>query len=271
MKLCISNIAWSAPEDSQVYAIMKRFGVSGLETAPTRLFPDSPYDKSSDDIEKAKKDIISYGLTPVAMQSLHFGAGSMAMFEGAESRKALLDYTKKAVLFAENLGAKILVFGSPKLRNINDIDKEYDIALDFFRELGEYAAAHGRCVCIEANPKEYNTNFINTTADAHKLVRDVGSAGFSLHVDTSTMIINGEDLGIIGRIVDEIKHVHISTPYLNGIDRAHDDFYRSFAEILKQNKYRNYASVEMRRTKENNLRHIEDILRYVSGIFGGSN
>ena len=271
MKLCISNIAWSAPEDSQVYEIMKRFGVSGLETAPTRLFPDSPYDRPADDIEKAKKDILSYGLTPVAMQSLHFGAGGMAMFEGAESRKALLDYTKKAVLFAENLGAKILVFGSPKLRNINDIDKEYDIALDFFRELGEYAAANGRCVCIEANPKEYNTNFINTTADAHKLVCDVGSAGFSLHVDTSTMIINGENLGIIGCIADKIKHVHISTPFLNGIDRAHDDFYRSFAEILKQNKYKNYASVEMRRTEENNLRHIEDVLRYVSGIFGGSN
>ena len=271
MKLSISNIAWSAPEDAQVYELMKSYGIDGLEVAPTRLFPDAPYDKSAHDIAKAKDDILSYGITPVAMQSLHFGASGMAMFEGAESRKALLDYTKKAIIFAENLGSKILVFGSPKLRNINDIDREYDIALDFFRELGEYAAAHGRCVCIEANPKEYNTNFINTTADAHKLVCDVGSSGFSLHVDTSTMIINGEDLGVIGRIADKIKHVHISTPYLNGIDRAHDDFYKSFASLLKQNKYKNYASVEMRRTEENNLRHIEGVLRYVSEIFGGSN
>ena len=271
MKLCISNIAWSAPEDAPVYKLMKSYGVDGLEIAPTRLFPDAPYDQSADDIAKAKDDILSYGLTPIAMQSLHFGADGMAMFEGDKSRKALLEYTKKAVLFAENLGARILVFGSPKLRNINDIDKEYNIALDFFCELGEYAAGHGRCVCIEANPVEYNTNFINTTAAAYKLVCDAASSGFGLHVDTSTMIINGEDMGIIGRIADKIKHVHISTPYLNGIDRAHDDFYKSFAQVLKQNQYKNYASVEMRRAQENNLGHIADVLSYVAEIFGGSN
>ena len=39
MNLSISNIGWPAELDSQVYALMKKHGYSGLEIAPTRIFP----------------------------------------------------------------------------------------------------------------------------------------------------------------------------------------------------------------------------------------
>ena len=44
MKLAISNIAWTAEEDEQVYAMMRRYGYTGLEIAPTRFFETNPYE-----------------------------------------------------------------------------------------------------------------------------------------------------------------------------------------------------------------------------------
>lgn len=45
MKLALSNIGWDAEYDRQVYELMKRHGFTGLEIAPTRIFPETPYDK----------------------------------------------------------------------------------------------------------------------------------------------------------------------------------------------------------------------------------
>ena len=48
MKLSVSNIAWGAEEDSRMYWLLQEKGFQGLEAAPTRLFPEHPYDRQSD-------------------------------------------------------------------------------------------------------------------------------------------------------------------------------------------------------------------------------
>ena len=45
MKLSISNIGWDAKKDIGIYKLMQRYGYSGLEIAPTRVFEEKPYDK----------------------------------------------------------------------------------------------------------------------------------------------------------------------------------------------------------------------------------
>ena len=48
MKLSISNIAWSKERDETIYSLMKQNGFTGLEIAPTRWFPDKPYERMED-------------------------------------------------------------------------------------------------------------------------------------------------------------------------------------------------------------------------------
>ena len=38
-KLAISNIAWHKSDDEAVYTAMQQAGFTGLEIAPTRIFP----------------------------------------------------------------------------------------------------------------------------------------------------------------------------------------------------------------------------------------
>ena len=42
-KLAISNIAWHKNDDEAVYTAMQQAGFTGLEIAPTRIFPVQPY------------------------------------------------------------------------------------------------------------------------------------------------------------------------------------------------------------------------------------
>ena len=65
MKLSISNIGWSNENDVNVYELMKKYGYSGLEIAPTRIFPEAPYDKLKEAgvwVENFKK---KYGLCEI--------------------------------------------------------------------------------------------------------------------------------------------------------------------------------------------------------------
>ena len=165
MKLSISNIAWSAEHDTEMYQYLQEIGFQGLEIAPTRIFPENTYDKSSEAKDWAYQLKENYGLEIPSMQSIWYGHQEK-IFGTKEERKVLIDYTKKAVDFAEVIGCKNLVFGNPRNRDTDDIPGNYPIAIDFFREIGDYAAEHNTTIAIEANPPIYNTRFINRTEQA---------------------------------------------------------------------------------------------------------
>ena len=43
-QLAISNIAWQQSDDEEIYTAMQHCGFTGLEIAPTRIFPSEPYE-----------------------------------------------------------------------------------------------------------------------------------------------------------------------------------------------------------------------------------
>ena len=67
-----------------------------------------------------------------------------------EERQKLKEYTMKAIIFAEHLGANNIVFGSPRNRVISNADN-FKQAILFFKELGNYACKHHTVLSIEAS------------------------------------------------------------------------------------------------------------------------
>lgn len=267
MKLSISNIAWTAQEDEQVYSMMKKYGYTGLEIAPTRFFETAPYedmDRVRTWCEAFTKDT---GFDIPSMQSIWFGR-TERLFEDERQRQVLLEYTKKAVDFAAAVRCANLVFGSPKNRAVPDVsDKEYwKQGIAFFRELGAYAQEHDTAIGMEANPAIYGTNYINTTPEAILLIREVGSGGFLLNLDTGTMLENGESVEVLEKHAGLINHVHISEPFLKPIvvDGSRRTFHGELAAFLRENSYQGYVSVEMGKTQEG----LDEILAYGKEMFG---
>ena len=261
MKLSISNIAWAKENDGKAYALMKKYGYSGLEIAPTRIFPENPYD----DLESARKWSEElkkeYDFSIPSMQSIWYGRQEK-IFGTNEERSVLSEYTKKAIDFAAAIGCGNLVFGCPRNRNLPE-GLDEGIAISFFKNLGEYAISKGTVIGMEANPPIYNTNYINDTQAALELIKKVDSKGFLLNLDVGTMIQNEEEVEELEGNVQYINHVHISEPGLKLIEER--ELHKNLYEILKEESYTGFVSIEMGRREE--LEDIDTRLEYIRRVF----
>lgn len=261
MKLAISNIAWSDHHE-YFYELMKKYGFSGLEIAPTK-FSVQPYD-NLDVAQRLREYLCVYNLSVVSIQSLLFGTEGLELFTTTEAQNQLKVYLKKAILYAEVIGCPVLVFGNPKNRVINDLSSQYQIAVEFFKELGEFAHLHNTCLCIEPNPKVYGTNFINTLAQANQLVNDVDSLGFAMIIDSSTMLINQDEPAIILDVLSNTKHIHLSMPFLKPLNREFDNhagWIHEFVNVIKSSNYQYYLSIEMANVTQEDIRASLKLLR----------
>lgn len=275
MKLSVSNIAWEAKDDNDVFQKMKDLGFSGLEIAPTRIIQEAPYDHIPQAKAFAEQIKQNYNFTIPSMQSIWYGITDR-VFGTEEERARLTAYTKKAIDFAEAIGCRNLVFGCPRNRAIPETDNKADnqetnnkttvnqtnnqannqadihkIAISFFRKLGDYAYKHHTIIALEANPPIYHTNYINTTQEAIALIQAVSSEGFKLNLDVGTMIENNEPVSILHGAEHLINHVHISEPGLTPIKER--TLHKELAAFLREVSYKGFVSIEMgkRNSKDN--------------------
>lgn len=262
MKLSVSNIGWTAGQDNQVYELMKEYGFSGLEIAPTRIFPEAPYDQLEEAGIWAEDMKKKYGFCVPSMQSIWYGRKER-IFGTSEEFARLVEYTEKAINFAAAVDCRNLVFGCPGNRSV-PAGSDLSIGIDFFREIGSYAAIKGTVIGLEANPSIYNTNYINDTASAIQLIGQVDSDGFKLNLDAGTMIHNDERAEDLKGKVHLINHVHISEPGLKPVTerRLHSEL----KDILQEENYQGFISVEMGRVDDIHI--LEEKMRYIKNVFG---
>lgn len=241
IKMSISNIAWLPENDEEMYSFMNHLEYSGLEIAPTRIFPEKPYNKIIE-AKKFKKNLKEkYNLEISSMQSILYGINEK-IFSTPDERLKILNYIKSSILFADAIGSKNLVFGSPKNRITNN-EKNYEVGIEFFKTLGEYAVSNNTILSIEPNPVIYGTNYINTTQEAIELVKNVNSQGFKVNFDFGTFLYNKELLSIVKDNIELINHIHISEPYLKNIEKRSE--HRELIDFLKVTSFKNYISIEM--------------------------
>lgn len=261
MKLSMSNIGWEGELDAAVYTLMKKYGYVGLEIAPTRIFPESPYENLDKASTWSKEVYHNYGLRISSMQSIWFGKKER-LFGNSAERQILIDYTRRAIDFAVAINCKNLVFGCPRNRNA-PAGVDLKIGIPFFKELGDYAASKDVVIGIEANPPIYNTNYINDTFSALNLIEQVCSEGFMLNLDIGTIIHNKEDISkLIGK-VHLINHVHISEPGLKPIQQR--QLHHELKQILQAEKYMGYISIEV--SKAEDILQVNSVLNYIREVF----
>lgn len=268
MKLAISNIAWRAQDDQDVYALLREFGIGVIEVAPTRIVPD--WNAATVEAAQAfRAHIEGEGLTCSSLQSLLFGLPALNLFGDDQIRRDLARQLDLVADFGVALGARAFVFGSPKNRDRGSLsDKEaFAVAAEFFAGIGEAYARRDVCLCLEANPTQYGCNFVTDSAAAAALVRAVASPGFRLHLDAACMHLAGEDgARAIESCADILAHFHISEPFLKDFARPEVD-HRALASALRTIGWDKPISVEMRAT-DDPPRTIRDTLSRVIELYG---
>ncbi len=263
IKLSVSNIAWQPDELEDHLKLLMELGCDGVEIAPSCIWKE-PAHVSNDEIESLKKLISKYNLVVPAFHALLFARPDLYFFGEDSIREQTVLYLKKLIRLAGMLSVKVLVYGSPASRKVDDKDYErcYEIAIDVFRELGTESERNDVVFCIEPlGPSE--NDFILTADEGNQLVSDVGSKYFGLHLDSKAMVEAGEDFGsVFRRYGAMLKHFHVSGPGLappgsSGLD------HNSIGRALSASCYNGFVSIEMKRGFGNTKDVIRDSVAYV--------
>lgn len=212
MRLAISNIAWDVAEDEPIASLLGTFGIDAIDIAPGKYFP-RPADASRDDIDTVRQWWAARGVELTGMQALLFGTSGLNVFGPPEVQDAMLQHLGAVCRIGAGLGARRLVFGSPRNRDRSGLtdDETRDIAYAFFRRLGDIAQAHDVVMCLEPNPTHYGANFMTTSAETADVVEALNHPAIRMQLDTGAIALNGEDTEeVLWRCADLIGHVHAS-------------------------------------------------------------
>lgn len=270
MKIAISNIAWHPHEEEAIADLMQQFGISGVEIAPTKICA-SPLEATPSELSEYRLFWRDRGIQIVALQALLYGRPDLTIFESTEQRQETIAYLGKIVELASQLGAGVLVFGSPKNRAVGNLNPQEiaEISLDFFSQVGEIADRHGVKFCIEPNPPHYHCDFINTSDEGLALVKSVARPGFGLHLDAAGMTLSEENIeSAIARSISQVCHFHISEPDLAPIGTGGVEHLR-FANALRQENYSGWSSIEMKAQKANyNIENVKKAIDLARNYYG---
>ena len=218
-----------------------------MEIAPFtfgRLVTDVPADERA----TVRKMAESRGLEIVGLHWL------LARTEGfylnhpdAEIRGRTVAYLRDLARCCADLGGRIMVFGSPKQRNVPSglsYQEAWDLAKESFSEALPVFAELGVTLCVEPLSTE-ETDFINTAAEAIKLVDEIGHSNFKMMLDVKAMCSEPRPLPeIIESAAGYFKHFHANDANLRGPGFGDTDF-RPIEAALRKVGYDGYVSVEV--------------------------
>ncbi len=261
----VSNIGWNRHDDPAVLDLLSRYHVTGIEVAPSKVWPDLGA-VTEQDAKDYRAFLADHGFVIPAFQAILYGCPDLQVFNPV-SHKALLARLELIARLASWLGAGILVFGAPKNRKRNgrEFTEAFQYAAEFFHQAGEIVKAYGCAIGMEANPVEYQCDFLTNTADVERFVNAVGSSGVVLHIDSGATAMTHEKIEtVLTGLTVMPQHYHISEPMLaNPGEESRVEHIKAF-EALKRIGYAGAVSIEMK-SQEPDCRNLEKALASITG------
>lgn len=262
MRLAISNIAWDTSEDEVIANLLNRFGIDAIDVAPGKYFFD-PINATDADIARVKDFWLGRGIEITGMQALLFGTVGLNIFGAPETQAAMLQHLAAVCRIGAGLGAKLLVFGSPKNRDRTGLSDQQTLekAGSFFRSLGDIAQSFGVQICLEPNPICYGANFMTNSIETEYIVKQVAHSAIRMQFDTGALAINGEEPSVVLENCSSlIGHIHASEPDLLPLGDGGTE-HENIASALQTYLPNHLVSIEMLATKnESHLISIERAL-----------
>jgi len=228
-------------------SFVKEVGYDGLEVAPFTFAPyvtDISAGTRADIVKSAAAadlDILGIHWVLIGPEGLHLTSQDKA------ARDRTAQYLRDLAHFCGDIGGKVMIFGSPKQRNVVDgvtIDEAIDNAVGVFESALQTCEERGVTICME--PLSTNeTNFCHTAAQTVSLIERIDHPNFRLLLDTKAMT-DDEDTrpNLIRKFSKHLAHYHANDANLEGPGFGDVDFAPIF-EALKDCAYSDYVSVEV--------------------------
>ena len=182
MKIGVNTWVWTSPFSTKDFPLIPKVKQMGFDVLEVALD-----DASIIDAKLLRKMTADNGLSVTLCGA--FGPTRDISSEDPAIRKEGADYIRESIRFAEQAGGG--VFAGPvysavgKTRLVPDEQKKREWAwcVESLRELGKAASDAGVTICVEPLNR-FETDMINLAEQAVKLVRDVDSPAYKIHIDT---------------------------------------------------------------------------------------
>jgi sugar phosphate isomerase/epimerase len=248
IRLGICNELFEGWEFDRVCRTVKALGYDGIEIAPFTLAPQIT-DLSPGKREEIRRMAEDAGLATIGLHWLLARTEGLHLTSPApEVRQRTGDYLVALAEATRDLGGSLMVFGSPKQRDLlpgvgHAQAAEY--AVEVFRGVMPRIAAAGVDLCFEPLAPS-DTNFVNTCAQAMELVERVGHPNFRLHMDVKAQ---SSETGVtvpelIRRYAPIAGHFHAQDVNLRGPGMGDVDF-EPILKALVASGYDRWVSVEV--------------------------
>lgn len=251
MRLSISNIAWDVENDEEIAGLLISHQVDAIDVAPGKYFP-IPEQATAQNIRVVREWWGARDIEITGMQSLLFGTQGLNLFASEEIQQRMFDHLTSVMEIASGLGARRMVFGSPKNRDKGGLEwhQALEVAVSFFTRLGNLACERGVIICLEPNPTCYGANFMTNCKETAEVVASVAHSSIKMQFDSGALNINDENPHeILATYADLIGHVHISEPNLVPVGTDSTD-HKTTSAALEQYLPHHIATLEMLVSKE---------------------
>lgn len=228
MRFALCNEMFERAPFAEVCATAARLGYDGVELAPFTLAPrvEEITTASRAEVRRSAED---HGLAIVGLHWLL--AGTRGLHLSTPDRgtwERTVEYFRRLIELCGDLGGSVLVVGSPQQRSLEGgqtPEGAWASAVELFAAVLEDAAAREVTLCIEPlSPVE--TDFVNTVAEGRRMVRELDSPSFRLHLDVKAMCAEPRPIPELLREVEleEVGHFHVNDPNLLGPGMGELDF-----------------------------------------------
>lgn len=246
MKLAISNIAWPHEDTPGVLDLLRKESVEWIEVAPSRIWAE-PVAATAGERSTFVRSLEEYGIRVISLHSLLYTRPDLGLFRGEETDRKTIGYLEQLALLASDLGARWMVFGSPKNRRKGDLgfEEACEGAARVFGPAGDTAAGAGVTILVEPLTRA-ESDFVNTADEGIELMKRVASPGFALHLDAKSVAEEpGDKTELLRRAHPFFRHFHINDPDLGPLGSA-GTYHGEMGQALRRSGYEGHASIEMR-------------------------
>ncbi len=246
---------------------VKEAGYDGLEIAPftfEQYVTDISASTRQEIVKRAQEaelDILGVHWVFVGPEGVHL------THPDPEVREFTTQYLIELVNFCGDIGGKVIIFGSPKQRNVEE-GVSYQQAFDYARAVFEttMATCEDRDVTICMEPLTHlETNFLQTAEETVRLIDAVGHENFKLLLDTKAMTFEEEGRpALIKKYGSYLRHYHANDENLEGPGFGDVDFVPILG-ALRDIDYKGYVSVEVFKFERGPEAIAEKSLEYMKG------
>jgi len=249
MRLALCNEVIQDFDFARQCAFAAALGYDRLEVAPMTL-AEEPHRLPASERARLRRAAADAGIAIASLHWLLVKPGGLSITHGDGAVRArTLDVMRGLVDLAADLGAGIMVHGSPAQRRLPEGPEAAaarERALAAFRAVVEPAERARIVYCIEPLSAD-QTNFITSVAEAAQIVRDLASPAIRTMIDCSSAG-RGESESVAA-LIDRwmptglIAHIQVNDRNRRGPGQGEDRFAPVLA-ALRRNDYAGWVAVE---------------------------